>query len=371
MPYNVRHGAERPISIQQLQKLLRNRYYAGFVYVKADDEWVPGRHEAIISLDLLERVGTVISTYFKSSERQRTHHHYLKGSLWCFRCRSRMIMQRAVGGVYFYFFCIGSQHHQSCDQPYVRVERMEKAVEERYALVTLAPDMVAAATHKLREVMGAEEELTEAIRRDLTGRLRKLDANEENLLDLAADGLIRKDKLHARLLAIQAEQEQLRTALADIDGKLAYGQETLERAVQLLGDVQRAYSLASPSIKRQMNQLIFPELFVEDGAIREVQLSEIIRDVLTDVIGLDVRRTSLPGAERGEAGVADLGERRRYYRERPGTTRRELLTAVSGTPASSSALLVDEAGFELWPILAVEGLGVINWSKQFRWPTGR
>ena len=120
--------------------------------------------------------------------------------------------------------------------------------------------------------------------------------------------------------------------------------------MQLLGDVQEAYRLAGASVKRQLNQLIFPKLYVEDGMIFEAELGEIIRDVLTDVVGFTVRRTSVPtgAASREDSGVVELEGRRLYRRERIMTSTRALLApAVSmRTPGSSNALMVELRGIE-------------------------
>ncbi|MEO8352597.1 MAG: DUF1553 domain-containing protein, partial [Chthoniobacteraceae bacterium] len=56
--------------------------------------------------------------------KQRQHHHYLKGSLWCAECGSRLIYSRSTGngGTYDYFFCVGRQRGNNCTQKYVSAE---------------------------------------------------------------------------------------------------------------------------------------------------------------------------------------------------------------------------------------------------------
>jgi hypothetical protein len=63
---------------------------------------IQGRHESLISEDLFDQVQTILDERGGNGERQRRHHHYLKGTLWCGRCHdegvaSRMIMQWANG----------------------------------------------------------------------------------------------------------------------------------------------------------------------------------------------------------------------------------------------------------------------------------
>jgi site-specific DNA recombinase len=110
----------------------------------------------------------------KKGSRQRRHHHYLKGHLWCGRCHdkgveSRLLLTNAKGngGEYRYFFCIARQDHD-CDAPSIRIEDAETAVLRHYASLRL-PDGFAA---RVREVLAAtladEERSTQLVHEHLT-----------------------------------------------------------------------------------------------------------------------------------------------------------------------------------------------------------
>ena len=47
----------------------------------------------------------------RCGERDRIHEHYLKGSLRCGQCYSRLLFTKVTGhgGTYDYFFCLGRQ----------------------------------------------------------------------------------------------------------------------------------------------------------------------------------------------------------------------------------------------------------------------
>jgi hypothetical protein len=83
--------------------------------------------------------------------RARVHHHYLKGTLWCYRCRRRLMIMRGKGkkgDLYFYFICRGRQDH-TCDLPYVPVAMAEDAVERYYNTVALPADLRARDTEAM------------------------------------------------------------------------------------------------------------------------------------------------------------------------------------------------------------------------------
>jgi len=58
--------------------------YAGVEY--------EGRHE-----HLIDKTKAVLAAHNHAAEKDRKHHHYLKGSLFCGRCGSRMSLIQANG----------------------------------------------------------------------------------------------------------------------------------------------------------------------------------------------------------------------------------------------------------------------------------
>lgn len=98
----TRRTAPAPLSLAAFYNLLADRYYLGVIEYEGEE--YPGRHKALISRDLFERVQRVLALHGGGGTRQRTHNHYLKGLLWCGRCGKRLIIMRGRGngGTYFY-----------------------------------------------------------------------------------------------------------------------------------------------------------------------------------------------------------------------------------------------------------------------------
>ena len=192
MAATVRRPA-RPISVAQLGEVLRDRYYIGWVEYEGVE--YPGRHEALITPELFERVQKVLDSHSGTGTRTRTHNHYLKGVLWCARCEHRFIVQRAVGngGEYFYWFCRGRQAGL-CDAPYLNIHTVEQAVLDHYASLRFSDEFKEAVRAKLDEALTCDLGSTQAIRERLEAQLATLDTKESNLLDLAADGDLQKTR---------------------------------------------------------------------------------------------------------------------------------------------------------------------------------
>jgi DNA invertase Pin-like site-specific DNA recombinase len=129
----------KPVSINKLNQMLRDPYYTGVVVYKG--EVIPnGRHEAIISQELFDRVQQVIDARVQRGTRSRTPFHYLRGMLYCQRCHdagrtSRLIytLGRGRSGAEYEYFKCHSRQKGDCDLPYVPVWIVERAVENSYA----------------------------------------------------------------------------------------------------------------------------------------------------------------------------------------------------------------------------------------------
>lgn len=85
---NRRHPA-RPLSANRVHELLANPYYVGTVSYPR--QALPGRHEPLVSQELFDQVQAVLRTHHLSGERDRKHKSYLKGTIRCGTCGSRLV----------------------------------------------------------------------------------------------------------------------------------------------------------------------------------------------------------------------------------------------------------------------------------------
>jgi len=173
---------ERPISRGTLHRLLQDPYYLGIVEWKGVQ--YPGRHEPLVDEELFNRVQAVLRAHSASTERQRKHHHYLKGSVYCDRCQARLCITRAKGrgGTYMYFFCSGRHRGGNCLHPYVLIDQVEKAIERYYATVQLTAEE--AETVRAKYLVRIEEQAKKGQRHagQARKRLAKLEVERLKLL---------------------------------------------------------------------------------------------------------------------------------------------------------------------------------------------
>lgn len=133
-----------PVSESKLGTMLRDRYYLAWAHegsrlgvLTYKRVVYPGRHKALVSQEVFDRVQAILDASGLAGERRRTHDHYLKGRLWCGRCheqgrRGRLIITKATGrrGVDYFYFLYRGRQDGLCDLPYLPMEHVEDAALE-------------------------------------------------------------------------------------------------------------------------------------------------------------------------------------------------------------------------------------------------
>jgi site-specific DNA recombinase len=336
-------SAPKPVSLSQFYMILNDRYYMGVI--EYDGEEYAGRHEALVSPELFDRVQRVLALRGGGGTRQRTHNHFLKGLLWCGRCGRRMIIMRGKGqgGTYFYFICRGRQSH-SCTQPYLRVEAVEAAVERHYVTVTLSEGFRDRVRGELDEALLSSLGSLAALKKRLSGRLSELDAKEDQYLELVGTPGWPKDKLRRKLDGIQAERAEIAAQLADTSSRLETGRAFFLGALELLRDPQAFYRQGGTSLKRAMNRVIFTKLYVDGEDVTRDELGEAVRDVL-EAQRQGWRGPGHPPSQAAEAPDASspAGEGGAAWSDLTGA---DLLGLSLAGQGSSRTALVELRGFE-------------------------
>ena len=258
-----RRPAKR-VSINKLSLMLRDRYYIG--YVMHQGEEVRGRHEPLIDPVLFDHVQTIASSRTAAKERRRVHHHYLKGSLFCGRCRktgatSRMIIQHTVnsrGYEYTYFFCRNKQGG-GCSAPHINVLHIEEAVETHYATVRFSADFIADVRAHVAATLQNEQAATRLLKQQLNTQLRDLGTKEEKLIDLVAGGdeTMPQERIKEKLRDIGRQRQRLTERLDETTEDLSEAARLVELCLTLLADPQELYRRCDDDLRRLLNQALF------------------------------------------------------------------------------------------------------------------
>ncbi|GAB3428701.1 recombinase family protein [Flindersiella endophytica] len=269
----TRRHPTKPIPRSKLGKMLRDRYYIG--YVNWNGIETNGRHEPLVSVELFTRVQEIMDAQHGAGIRNRKHNHFLKGLLWCHRCGRRIIVMpgKGNGGTYFYFICRGHQEHL-CDLPNHRMGDIERAVEDHFATVVFSEEFREEVRIALESGLGQDLDHSQKIRRKLQARIRELDKKEDAYLDLVGDPNWPKAKLTAKVQAVREERERVRIELDGLVSDISGGKQVITAALDLLQDPQELYRRCGPEEKRLLAQMVFVKLKIDNGEIVDEELAE-------------------------------------------------------------------------------------------------
>ena len=264
------HTPSKPIGMGVLHRMLRNPYYTGVVTYQGVS--YPGKHEALIDRKLFERVQSMLTAHNCAGERQYVHNHYLKGSVFCGTCGSRLAITNSRGRrgkVYDYFYCLGRQRDpSSCDWSVIRVAEVERRIAEHYRTVQLPDARISETREILRQALSLRRAEAESEEKTLTLRIQRLTNERQKLLNLHYADAVPLELFRQEQERITRGLEHARDQLADVSLEFEAIEKNLTRALELARDCHAAYEAADENIRRLFNQAIFEKLTVHhDGEV--------------------------------------------------------------------------------------------------------
>lgn len=286
----------RPIKFNSLHKILSTPYYKGEVTYRGVR--YPGRHDPLIDEATWERVQDVLTSH-ATGEKQREHPHYLKSSVFCGNCGSRLIItmsKNRYGAVYPYFICLGRhQKTTDCTQRAMLISIIEERIEEHYQsqqLDTAHRDQIEAI---LRDELSSLRRSAEAQNRQLTIQRERLTNERIRLLQAHYAGAV-------PLELLKNEQERITRQLTDIETRLTAAnlefdkiETCLQKALDYATNCGKAYLHAGPQERRLMNQAFFTRIEVYDDEIR-AELAEPFRTLLSEELTVAAQRHHAPAS---------------------------------------------------------------------------
>lgn len=258
-----------PIDRKALYKVLANRYYTGILSFKGVE--YPGIHPALVCADVWQQVQDVLASH-ANGERTREHPHFLKGSLYCHNCGSRMFINytKARSGVRYPYFVCGGRHNKVTNykQKAVLISEVERRVEQIYDHYSFPPAVREYLENYLQNGIQTEQQKYESELEELRREKDKLERQRKKLLEAHYNDAIPMDLL-------KEEQQKITKQLAAIEHQVkaqtctfATIKEHLRDALDLIEDCGKTYRLADDYVKRMMNQAIFSKLWIEeDGQV--------------------------------------------------------------------------------------------------------
>jgi site-specific DNA recombinase len=253
--------------------MLRNPVYAGVVRWKGVEH--EGIHQPLISRELFDGVQSVLDAHSTGGERSWKHDHYLKGTLLCAECGSKLYYALAKSR-FGYFRCIGRNTRRTpCSQGrYVPAAELEREVEALYESVRVPAALRRRLERVLRIEVSERERHRAEVAEFLSRRLRQLATEREKLLRAYYADAIDVAILKREQARINAEVADAESQLATDGGKLAQAKQIIDLALDLAKDCAASYRKARPEVSKMWNRAFFQTIRVQDGAIADFAYEE-------------------------------------------------------------------------------------------------
>ena len=265
-----------PVGRSTFFKLLRNPYYIG--QVRYQGALYPGTHEPIVDAETWQQVQILLDTRATAGERRRKHDHYLKGTLYCGTCKSRLQLDYArnkQGIRYAYYICTGrATKRTSCTRKAVPVGVAEQLVADCYHQIAITEHTYAQLAQRVEAAFDQRlAERSQALD-DLTGTKHRLEAEADKLLEAHfADAI--------DLPTLKRHQDRIRIALADVTKRLEAERhdhegprQHLATALRLLADCATMYERTDDLGKRLANQAFYQRILITEDEKAAIQLNE-------------------------------------------------------------------------------------------------
>ncbi|TAN24858.1 MAG: recombinase family protein [Actinomycetota bacterium] len=299
----------KPLIVPGLHKLLRNPYYKGEVRYMGVN--YPGLHEPLVDPQTWQQVQDLLSAHSIGGTHQRTNQQYLRGSVYCGSCGSRLMVTTARnrwGSEYLYLVCSGrSRKITDCQRQAMSYETIEELIEDEYRTIALSPQLRDTIEQLVLEDFDALQAAAAGERKQMERQRIELAAQRQKLLEAHYAGAIPLDLLRSEQDRIAGRLERIQEDLAAADANYEQARVILANTLDLARDCHAAYMEANDNTRRLFNQAFFSKIYIdEDDFTREqsvrVDYNEPFGHLLSRLVPAHVHH----GLDRNKAASLDL-----------------------------------------------------------------
>ncbi len=245
--------------------MLTRPYYKGTVTYAGKS--YQGTHEQLVPPEVWYQVQTLLQNHALSGDRTQKHHHYLKGTLFCGQCGSRLIIVNAKsrsGDIYPYFACGGRQTKRTeCTRSAIGIPKVERMVEDYYSRVQISPETQLAVRESVsaefdQRLASGKEELDQ-----LVAHQTQLKQQQRRLLDAHLSGAVSLELLKEKQAEIELELQQVKDRVDAHMSDYADAKAYLHDCLWLLGDCATIYENGDGETRRLCNLALFDRIYID------------------------------------------------------------------------------------------------------------
>jgi site-specific DNA recombinase len=271
-------------SRNNFNKIIRNPVYAGLLYVPAfkDEpaETIHGRHEALVSIELFERVQYIISKKRPINTMKNTSREEfpLRGFLRCPRCGKMLTGSSGLSKTkrkYFYYHCTqGCKEIQSVNKVHEAFDILLQDIVGRSSTIQLYRDQLK--TFFVDNKSDRAGKL-KAIEADLTKNKERINKASRMMLD----GEIDSSDFKSIKQQYESENSVLLRERSVMENSTLDHETKVDGCFDLFMNLDRLYRDSNVELKQRIVSLNFPgKLIFENGRVQTPQVNEILATIM-------------------------------------------------------------------------------------------
>ena len=260
-------GAKVPVST--VHTILRNRLYTG--WFEWNGKLIQGRHEALVPVELWERVQGVLDGRFAKKVKRGRHDFAFSGLIACRACGCAVVGEIKKER-YVYYHCTGyadkcQGNPASCRRRYVREEALEQQFTDLLGRLKFDDEVLEWVRDALHASHADERhEHEESIKRH-QAEYKRLDERIHAMYVDKLDGVV--DAAFYERMSNQWREEQNRCQ-REIERLQTADRSYMDEGVQLLElarNAQMLFAKQEPREKRRLLNFLLSNCTWEDGAV--------------------------------------------------------------------------------------------------------
>lgn len=306
---------ERPLHTQHMQRILRNRYYTGWLSYNGVE--YKGAHPALIDDATFARVQALLTARNLSKDKSHKRPHHLKGFLFCAQCGRRLgitvVTKPRSRRTYAYFYCLGRQGEAgSCLQSLAPIGDIEDAVRAYWANLRIPAERIPVLRQAILADFSGKHEQGQVEINQQKRRVIKLEQRRKRAKAAYFGGALDLPEFTAEQEAIRHGIQTAEAIIARWSVELESITEALDTALAFTENPLLLYAALPERLKVMLMQAVFEKLWVLDTTIVGSELTETFAELLT----MEARLALAEQGRDARDGMTDLNQAASYYRRR-------------------------------------------------------
>jgi site-specific DNA recombinase len=250
--------------------MLRNPFYHGLMRRNGEEKM--GNHIPLISKDTFDLNQYILRKNGGFVVRRRKHDFLLRGFAYCNVCGLRYTAEFHKVKPFNYNHTVAYYHcakriSAGCKSPNVRVETLEKYVEDEFKKLEFTESFIDLITQKAREIFKKQRENIASDKQAIVNQKQGIETKRNRLEDRLLDNTIERDVFQRKHLELQAQLSALDTRIYELEHRREMDVEILDEILSFSRNIYATYKSAKPFMKQHYLKFFFDKFLIQDKKI--------------------------------------------------------------------------------------------------------